>query len=322
MPACSDANTDESDDDIALASEALTATAVQQLVVPPQTTNCAWDKANGDIAPTNKDASSRVTQQVTMTVPKGTLLQALKLSTPGGLLYDDVIAIHYGPPGASRLIVASDARIAERLGAGDAPLYDWTALVGKKIDNQSAQKAWCSKATGADCVFPPTETTGPLNVDIKDFATIDASVYPDGEEVRTFSVTTIGDNEPRTDCKHNGLNFTVAYKFEKAVVVPVSVSKDCARLKCPPTAPFPVGCDLDFRGEPNTTPDPRGCVANAPGTRKVFVKEGNVCGKGSVTGTLRCSSKASVPLTQNNCRINKRKKFYPALASDCPGGVD
>ncbi len=95
--------------------------------------------------------------------------------------------------------------------------------------------------------------------------------------------------------------------------VNVSLNGDCLTARCPGNCAFPVGCDITMAGD-----DDRGCVASSPGNPVVYFQEGNNCGAGRVTGTLRCSSVAGAGLNAGNCRINKPRAFYPANSASCP----
>jgi hypothetical protein len=97
------------------------------------------------------------------------------------------------------------------------------------------------------------------------------------------------------------------------VTIPVSISGDCVTVSCPPSTPYPVGCSLTFSGG-----DDRGCVANAPGSSTVYLKEGNECDAGKVTGSLTCSNTPGGGLNATNCKINKKKPYYPTSKSGCP----
>ena len=50
----------------------------------------------------------------------------------------------------------------------------------------------------------------------------------------------------------------------------------------------------------------------------VYFQEGNACGQGRVTGTLRCSNVRGAGLSRSNCSINKSQRFYPTDRSGCP----
>jgi hypothetical protein len=88
---------------------------------------------------------------------------------------------------------------------------------------------------------------------------------------------------------------------------------DCVTRSCPPSAPYPVGCDVRFEGD-----TPIGCVASRPDNPAVFFKEGRSCDAGRVRGVLRCSNRQGPPLNATNCPINKETKRYVASSRDCP----
>ena len=95
--------------------------------------------------------------------------------------------------------------------------------------------------------------------------------------------------------------------------VQVQLNGDCLTVKCPNKCPYPVGCDVDFDGD-----DPRGCIASKADEKSVYFQEGNNCGSGSVSGILMCSSVQGNGLNKNNCKMNKKDKFYVSKPSKCP----
>ncbi|MEZ4392767.1 MAG: MopE-related protein [Polyangiales bacterium] len=96
-------------------------------------------------------------------------------------------------------------------------------------------------------------------------------------------------------------------------MVSVNLNGDCVTTRCPADCPYPVGCDITMAGG-----DPRGCVASTPRSPVVYFQEGDVCGAGRVTGTLRCSNVPGGGLNASNCPINKPQRIYPASRSGCP----
>lgn len=96
------------------------------------------------------------------------------------------------------------------------------------------------------------------------------------------------------------------------VNVPLNISGDCVWAFCPVTAPYPVACNVIFSGGDN-----RGCVAYVPGDTKIFLKEGNACGAGSVSGSLTCSNVAGV-INASTCPINKTVQYYYDDWTKCP----
>jgi len=97
------------------------------------------------------------------------------------------------------------------------------------------------------------------------------------------------------------------------VDVTVSLDGDCLTASCPPEAPYPVGCSIVMSGG-----DERGCVASTPTGSVVYFQEGDACGAGHVSGTLRCSSEPGAGLNEGNCMINKDVRYYPTSRSGCP----
>jgi hypothetical protein len=100
------------------------------------------------------------------------------------------------------------------------------------------------------------------------------------------------------------------------VSMKLDIDGDCVSAKCPSSAPYPIGCDIEFIGG-----TPCGCVASTPTGPSVFFKEGKVCDAGHLTGTLTCSCKPGTGLNATNCPIKgKTYKYYPTSSSGCPAG--
>jgi hypothetical protein len=97
------------------------------------------------------------------------------------------------------------------------------------------------------------------------------------------------------------------------VEVPILLIGDCLTASCPPSAPFPTGCQVFF-----SPGDDRGCVANTPGSPVVYFQAGDQCNRGLITGTLLCSDVQGAPLDAGNCPINKPIPIYARDRSGCP----
>lgn len=100
---------------------------------------------------------------------------------------------------------------------------------------------------------------------------------------------------------------------ELMVVQPLAGGGDCAWVECPPDAPYPIACQVDFQGGSS-----RGCVAYEPGDTKVYFKEGKACDAGEVSGTITCSTCPADGLDSTNCPINKPDPTYVENHADCP----
>ncbi|MCA9539065.1 MAG: hypothetical protein KC620_09260 [Myxococcales bacterium] len=93
----------------------------------------------------------------------------------------------------------------------------------------------------------------------------------------------------------------------------IDLNGDCITTRCPPEAPYPVGCDIEMAGG-----DHRGCVASRPDQPVVYFQEGDACGAGRVRGILRCSNVQGAGLNEQNCVINKPTRYYPEDRRGCP----
>jgi len=111
-------------------------------------------------------------------------------------------------------------------------------------------------------------------------------------------------NNPELPCGENG---------EACLTLDLMIDGDCVTAECPLEAPHPVGCEINFDGG-----DSRGCVAHRIGESVVFLKEGNDCGVGSVTGVLVCSTERGDGLNELTCPMNKEDKIYTVDREDCP----
>ncbi len=93
----------------------------------------------------------------------------------------------------------------------------------------------------------------------------------------------MGEVGPTSEICGNGLdddcNGMPDDRCPTVVEVPVAIDGDCVTTRCPPSAPYPVGCNIRMAGD-----DPRGCVASMPMNSVVYFQEGDRCGAGRVTG--------------------------------------
>jgi hypothetical protein len=124
-----------------------------------------------------------------------------------------------------------------------------------------------------------------------------------------------GGVRPVAEICGNGIDDNCNGQVDEGCVVnvDVNVTKDCDTIACPAYAPYPVGCNLTFSGG-----DSRGCVANQANQSTVFLKEGNDCGAGRVTGRLLCSNTPGGGLNASNCPINKKTPIYVQTSDRCP----
>jgi len=99
----------------------------------------------------------------------------------------------------------------------------------------------------------------------------------------------------------------------RVCMVTVNLTGDCLTARCPADCPYPIGCNINMAGG-----DERGCVASTPSNPVVYFQEGDACGAGRVTGTLRCSNVRGTGLNAANCPINKPTRYYPASRAGCP----
>lgn len=140
-----------------------------------------------------------------------------------------------------------------------------------------------------------------LNGEFTTFGACEGSILPE-EEVCANGLDDDCDGQVDEDCPEDCLE-----------TVSINISGDCVSVECPPHAPYPYSCAVNFIGD-----TPHGCVASTPDAPKVFFKEGVVCDAGYLQGTLTCSCKQSAGLDASNCSINKANKHYKSTASECP----
>jgi hypothetical protein len=88
---------------------------------------------------------------------------------------------------------------------------------------------------------------------------------------------------------------------------------DCITASCPPSAPYPISCNVVF-----SPGDSRGCVASTPTSSVVYFQAGDQCDKGLITGTMRCSVTPGPALSAANCPINKPVPIYATSRTGCP----
>lgn len=97
------------------------------------------------------------------------------------------------------------------------------------------------------------------------------------------------------------------------LTVPINLYGDCVTARCPPEAPYPVGCSVFF-----SPGDDRGCVASAPTDSVVYFQAGDQCNVGFVSGHLLCSTVPGAPLDDTNCPINKPVQIHVRDRAMCP----
>ena len=89
--------------------------------------------------------------------------------------------------------------------------------------------------------------------------------------------------------------------------------EDCVRVSCPSIAPYPIGCVITVNGGSD-----RVCIAHTPGEPRVYFKEGDSCGAGSVSGQLNCAEEQGDRLNSENCVTNKANENFVRSLDNCP----
>ena len=183
------------------------------------TADCRFgDNSLGHQAATDTRASGRVEEFVSISGLAGRRIVSLRLSSASNqnFKYDDVMLVALN----GHLVMASDNRLTVALAGtalgniGATPVgYNWRKLLNTDINNQTRQPAWCPQGSTA-CQVPVTEATGTLDVNIPNFAAIDAAAYPTAEDTRTFRLVTVGDNDTSLDCRHGALNLQLEVTTE------------------------------------------------------------------------------------------------------------
>ncbi|MBN1209343.1 MAG: putative metal-binding motif-containing protein [Myxococcaceae bacterium] len=164
--------------------------------------------------PLNGYASGRLEEPRTITGLAGRRITSIQLRSTHNTTfkYDDVMLLNYN----NSILMSSDRRAAEYSNSpsslGTSPVqYVWSKIFHQPIDNQNLQPAWCSSgATGANCTVPVTETVGTMNVNLSAFSAVDEALYPTEPDARTFTLVTLGDDEPTLDCRHGDITLTLS----------------------------------------------------------------------------------------------------------------
>lgn len=145
-------------------------------------------------------------------LPAGSVLCSSQLRTAAQdetptWTYDDEFYLTLG----DKVIVSSYKRDMERYfdRFEDLYIFNFEKLINKKYEGGNASDRYCYgvDSQSPDCQFPWTQTTAAVNIQIpaEKFAPVSALVFQEGTADFTLHLT--GDNDPRIDCQHSGLDF-------------------------------------------------------------------------------------------------------------------
>jgi hypothetical protein len=168
----------------------------------------------------------------------------------------------------------------------------------------------CNVGESRSCYTGPADAEG---IGICRSGTERCVATPTGSSYDTCVGAVLPAEEQCEDGLDNDCDGEIDEDCPVVVDVAIDIDGDCVTASCPSEAPFPVGCSITLAGG-----DERGCVASFPLSPVVYFQEGDACGAGHVSGTLRCSSEASIGLNALTCPINKPTRFYPVTRAGCP----
>jgi hypothetical protein len=143
----------------------------------------------------------------TVSVPGDRVICKMDFESNGALIYDDAILLSLN----EKILFTGS------LGTGKIPFVDgfmmfhWPSIIGSRTDAPSR----CAPGHTA-CTIPPTETVGTLKVAFNDDFNKKLMTDVESKGSAEFALRAFGDDDPKIDCRHAGLNVVVKYKyFEK-----------------------------------------------------------------------------------------------------------
>lgn len=190
---------------------------VQAIVFPAATAQCQWG-VNGNLPFPDIDdvITARVEQNASLEFPTKAVICGIDFDFPTDpknrtIRYDDEILLTF-----NGVVLASsyDYSYLFAKSGSDLSLYDFSKLAGQHYVQSDGKHPYC---LGGDCVVPMTQTTGVWGLSIADALTAQLSADAIKKSSFNFSLITIGDNNPSTDCMQTGLQFNVHRRY---VIIP------------------------------------------------------------------------------------------------------
>lgn len=176
-----------------------------------RTQTCKWEQ-NGNRAMSNGFFTARVEQNVDFDLPVGSKICAMDFEfTPQQMIYDDHIFLAFDDS-----ILAASYPVDDRLPIVDKVMvYDWKYLVGTGWPLGNFSYIYClGRDEGASsCTWPQTETVGTIAMSYQPSVLQRITARNIGRTNHQFKWITTGDNDPRTDCQHSPISFSVKVKY-------------------------------------------------------------------------------------------------------------
>lgn len=180
----------------------------------PTRVGCEWD-SNGNLGYSDVHIQARSEEAKSIVLPTNSVLCNMEFdfAEQNSFKYDDHIFLTLN----NRILMTTAADVFDReyLDSDSSGfIYNWSKLVGK-VQDVGGTNVYCNGVTQeSDCELPPTNSTtgGKFSINIPK-STIQEIMVNTGKTTHELKLITTGDNDPDSDCGHDGVSVRVTITY-------------------------------------------------------------------------------------------------------------
>lgn len=185
-------------------------TIVEQIDFPARG-ECSWGIGQNLPKSQGRLQAQEVQRASNIILPPGALICSLEIESVGrDLQYDDFVILTLEE---YALVVSNSELVGMLPRAGDAVVWDFMSVRGKSVNFEAMPYCHGSNNYG-NCVFPPHDRKGPLDLTFDSERLAGIATRVAGEREIDFSLYATGDND-LNDCQHTDFSMKVSIVYVK-----------------------------------------------------------------------------------------------------------